>query len=126
MKQVVQYPNGETRVTIRYRGEAMNLHRYWDSGLLRRKVDSMEALVALLRDRYDQPPGPWSPAQTYGWTNESFALTRNFAYPPARVIDEGWEGRSWQVTQQQLDVAAGRLAAILEAVLANPASPEAD
>lgn len=108
---------GGNLVTIRYRGQEMNLHRYWDSGLLERKVDSLGELLTLLRERPDQAPGCWSPADTIAWTNESFALTRNFAYPATRTVDEAWEARSWQVTQQQLDAGSGRLAAILEWVL---------
>ncbi len=108
---------GGNLVTIRYRGVSMNLHWYWDNGLLEQRVGSMKELVELLRQRHDQPTRGWVPGDTYSWTNESFALTRNFGYPPTRTVDESWETRSWQVTQQQLDVASGRLAAILEAVL---------
>jgi hypothetical protein len=108
---------GGNDVTIRFRGVSMNLHRYWDAGLLERRVDTLAELLQILRDRPDQAPSLWSPADTYSWTNESFSLTRNFAYPTTRTIDEGFEKRSWQVTLQQLDVASGRLAAILEAVL---------
>lgn len=115
---------GGNLVTIRYRGTSMNLHRYWDAGLLQQKVGSLEALTEMLRDRPDQAPGPWTPSDTYAWTNETFALTRNFGYPPVRVVDEGWEQRSWQVTLQQLDVASGRFAAVLESILGSGASTE--
>lgn len=108
---------GGNLVTIRYQGREMNLHRYWDSGLLDRQVGTLAELLALLRDRPNPSPESWSPADTIAWTNESFSLTRNFAYPPTHTVDEAWEARSWQVTQQQLDVASGRLAAILEWVL---------
>jgi len=108
---------GGNRVTIRYRGVAMNLHQYWDRNLLEAQVGSLRELTDLLRTRPDKAPGSWSPADTVAWTNESFSLMRNFAYPPVRTVDEGFEARSWQVVQQQLDVASGRLAAILEWVL---------
>jgi hypothetical protein len=108
---------GGNDITIRYRGEAMNLHRYWDSGVIRAQVDSLGELVDLLRARHDQAPEGWRTGDTALWTNESFALTRNFAYPPTHTVDETFEKRSWQVIQQQLDAASGRLAAILEATL---------
>lgn len=108
---------GGNLITVRYRGEAMKLHHYWDAGLINRQVGSLDELLVILRERPDQAPSGWSPLETYGWTNESFALARNFAYPPVRTIDEGFEKRSWQVTLQQLDAGSGRLAAILESVL---------
>ncbi len=108
---------GGNLVTVRYRGQPMKLHWYWDGGLIQARTASLQELVDLLRARHDQPPRGWTPGDTLAWTNESFALTRNFAYPPVRTIDENFEKRSWQVVQQQLDVASGRLAAILEQVL---------
>lgn len=108
---------GGSLITIRYRGEAMTLHEYWDAGLINGQVDSLDELLVILRNRTDQAPGAWSPLDTYGWTNESFALARNFAYPPVRTIDADFEKRSWQVTLQQLDAGSGRLAAILKSVL---------
>jgi len=108
---------GGNLITIRYRGDSMNLHRYWDSGLIDSQVDSLDELLSILRDRPNQAPVGWQPGDTYAWTNESFALTRNFAYPPVRTVDEGFEERSWQVTLQQLDAGSGRLAAILESAL---------
>jgi len=114
---------GGNDVSVRYRGQSTNLHRYWDSGLIEQQVDSLGELLDLLRKRPDQAPTLWSPADTYAWTNESFSLMRNFAYPVSRTIDERFEERSWQVTLQQLDSASGRLAAILEVVLATEAPP---
>ncbi len=114
---------GGSKVTIRYRGESMSLHWYWDGGLLKHQVGSMGELTELLRVRKDQPPRRWAPTDTMAWTNETFALTRNFAYPVTRTVDEDFESRSWLVTQQQLDVAAGRLGVILETVLAPAQTP---
>ena len=118
---------GGNDVTIRYRGQEMNLHRYWDSGVIETKTETLADLLELLRDRPHQAVGSWQPADTYAWTNESWSLTRNFAYPPTHTVDEGFETRSWNVMQQQLDVGAARLAAILEWVLAVPeAAPPAE
>ncbi len=39
---------GGNDITIRYRGEAMNLHRYWDSGVIRAQVDSLVVVVGVL------------------------------------------------------------------------------
>jgi hypothetical protein len=110
---------GGNDITIRYRGESMNLHTYWDAGVIGQHVETLAELVDLLRARPDRAPETWQPGDTRLWTNESFALTRNFAYPATRTVDETFEKRSWQVIQQQLDAAAGRLAVILEVTLGN-------
>ncbi len=115
---------GGNLITVRFRGDSMNLHRYWDSGLISAQVDTLDELLTVLRKRPDQAPSGWQPGDTYAWTNESFALTRNFAYPPVRTIDEGFVERSWQVTLQQLDAGSGRLAAILEFALGEPVEIE--
>ena len=115
---------GGNDVSIRFRGVAMDLHRYWDAGLIGRRTDSLAELLQILRDRPDRATRSWSPADTHAWTNESFSLTRNFAYPTTRTIDEQFETRSWQVTQQQLDAGSSRLAAILEVVLAPAPGPD--
>lgn len=117
---------GGNRITIRYRGEEMNLHRYWDSAVIEAKTGTMAELVELLRQRPNQAVGSWQPADTAAWTNESWSLTRNFAYPATPTVDEAFETRSWNVMQQQLDVGAARLAAILEWVLAEPAATPAE
>lgn len=108
---------GGNDVTIRYLGQSMSLHRYWDTGIIEANTRSMAELVEILRERPNQRPGSWTPSDTIAWTNETFALLRNFGYPATNRVDEGFEQRSWQVAQQQLDVAAGRLTTILEWVL---------
>ncbi|MEE4175585.1 MAG: S1/P1 nuclease [Xanthomonadales bacterium] len=117
---------GGNDITIRYRAREMNLHRYWDSAVIEARTDTLAELVALLRERPHQAVGSWQPADTLAWTNESWSLTRNFAYPPTHTVDEGFETRSWNVMQQQLDVGAARLAAILEWVLVGAAEAPAD
>jgi hypothetical protein len=117
---------GGNDVTIRYRGQEVNLHRYWDSSVIEAKTETLAELVELLRKRPHQRVGSWQPADTYVWTNESWSLTRNFAYPPTHTVDEEFEQRSWNVMQQQMDVGAARLAAILEWVLVGPAETPAE
>ena len=108
---------GGNKVTVRYRGQEIKLHGYWDYGLIKQQVGSLDELLVRLRDRRHQAPQTWSPLDTYAWANESYSLMKNFAYPRSRTIDKAFEQRSWQVTEQQLDVAAARLAVILDWVL---------
>jgi hypothetical protein len=108
---------GGKLVSVYYLGQRTNLHQFWDIDLITVHAPIWQELQVRLQERPDQKTGRWSPGDIGGWTNEAFTFTRNFAYPSEREVDATFEARSWQVVQQQLDTAAGRLAAILESLL---------
>lgn len=108
---------GGNLVTIDLNGETMNLHAFWDHALPERHADGWPGLVVLLRQRPNPPARGWNASELLAWTNETFSITRNFAYPRTRDVDPVFERRSWQVALQQMDMAAVRLAAILDAEL---------
>jgi len=109
---------GGNLVTVRFRGDAMNLHAFWDHALPAAHASGWRDLVSTLRKRPNPSATRWNAAELAGWTNETFSLTRNFAYPPTRQIDNAFARRGWQVALQQMDMAAERLALILETELA--------
>lgn len=114
---------GGNTVEVEYRGESLNLHRFWDSALV---ADRLAA------------GGPWQPAsdpeggtcgppvwgreQVACWTEESHALASTVAYPPATVITDSFAEASWAVVREQWSKAAQRLALVLETVLGRPAA----
>lgn len=113
---------GGNEVDVEYRGETFDLHEFWDSVLAQeRYADSGRSLQVA--------PGipPWRPEQVAAWTDESQALARSAAYPPDFIdgmeIDDAFADRSWDLSLAQWRTAAGRLAAILDVVLA-PAAPD--
>lgn len=114
---------GGNLVTVRYQGGDMKLHWFWDGGLIDTRVDDWQQLADLLRARRNLAEPAWSPAQVTAWANESHAFTRHSAYPQQREIDAGFEAHAWQVVLHQLDMAATRLAGLLEAVLADAVDP---
>lgn len=111
---------GGSLIDIRYQGQRLNLHEWWDGTALEQHSGSWQELVALLRKRPQQKrPQSWSTGDITPWINETLSFTRNFAYPEDYAIDPVFARRSWQVTQQQLDMAAGRLASVLDASMKN-------
>ena len=109
---------GGNRVDIEYRGERSNLHRFWDSMLAAERLSETGRQAAVVDDSVIGPAsGSWRPADVVAWTEESHALAATRAYPPERVIDEAFADASWDLIRRQWELAAGRLAAILNSVL---------
>jgi len=112
---------GGSRVTVVYAGERLDLHTLWDQRLIDHHTPVWQELAEMLAKRPGQDTFPrWQPGEVEAWTNETYSLMRQFAYPPQHEIDDAWAGRAWQVIQNQLDTAAGRLASLLDAVLNAP------
>ncbi len=63
----------------------------------------------------------WNPAEVKAWTEDSHALAAEFAYPEGKVIDEAFALQSWEITVSQWQLAAERLARILNATLGESA-----
>jgi hypothetical protein len=109
---------GGNNVQVEYRGEEMNLHRFWDAGVVRTHLrDESEMVDWLTAAGARVAAQDWKPGDVVEWTNESHALAAGSAYPAGRVIDDAFADRSWSVTVVQWERAAGRLAQVLNAVL---------
>ena len=129
---------GGNTVMVEYRGEEMNLHRFWDSGLVRTRLQDEGEMVSWLTAVGARAAAQdWKPGDVVAWTDESHALAARFAYPTDSVIDEAFADRGWSITVVQWERAAGRLAQVLNAVLGEsevvlepgsevPGDPEAD
>jgi hypothetical protein len=112
---------GGNQVYVDYRGETYDLHEFWDGALAQERYAGSGPLSAA-------PDIPaWRPEQVAAWTDESHALAETVAYPPDFVdgmeIDDDFADRSWALSLAQWQTAAGRLAAILDVVLA-PTAPK--
>ncbi|KAA9130557.1 S1/P1 nuclease [Marinihelvus fidelis] len=110
---------GGNLVSVRYRGEKLNLHAFWDHALPEHFSDGWRGLADTLEARPNTGARAWNTAELIAWTNETFSVTRNFAYPPSRDINDAFAQRSWQVTLQQMDMAAERLTLVLNSELGN-------
>lgn len=115
---------GGNRVEVEYRGERINLHRFWDSVLANERLaGTSSGMNPLGRSTGHKTPGNWNPADVVAWTEESHALAAARAYPPTPVIDDAFADASWALIQQQWRKAAARLALILNTVLIDKAGP---
>jgi hypothetical protein len=109
---------GANRVIVQFRGQSVNLHQYWDRAMIRAFLEEGVAWERpFTASRWTLPADRWTTSSVMAWTDESHALAGSHAYPPQAVISEDFTRRSWQVTREQLQKAAWRLALILNAVL---------
>jgi hypothetical protein len=116
---------GGNQVTVQYRGKRYNLHRFWDSGLVSERLSVAGGEVPVSDEPRSVGSTPWNPADVVAWTEESHAIAIAHAYPPGEVISEAFAEASWGIVLAQWHKAAARLAAILEAVLAEePPAPQ--
>lgn len=105
---------GANRVDVTFKGEKMNLHSFWDFSLVNEHAGGWLGMVALLSEQpLKQAPADFTDDMVNQWTNESHALAMSGGYPPARNIDEAFALQSWVLTQQQVGLAANRLASII-------------
>jgi len=103
---------------IVFKGEQLNLHRFWDSVLINQYADSWQNLLELLNTKpVVQADANWSPEMVDGWTNSSHQLSSEKVYPATEKIDEAYVKKSWVIAQQQLRLAASRLALIINTQL---------
>lgn len=105
---------GANRVQVTFRGEDMNLHSFWDYSLVNEHAGGWQELVAMLSaEPLGQAPSDFTEDMVNQWTSESHALATFKGYPPSPDIDPGFALRSWILAQQQVSLAANRLAMII-------------
>ncbi len=109
---------GGNDVEVEYRGERLNLLRFWESA---RAADRRPAgddwLPAAVPEHGDRGTALWDPVMVIRWTEESHALASAVAYPPEPNISDAFADRSWSVIREQWSKASDRLALILDAAL---------
>ncbi len=109
---------GGNTVTVRYRDKTINMHRLWDSTIVRFWNLNDTSLAQLLEvdiERHDA----WSKDSVEVWIAESAAL-RDQIYPKGRSIDTDYLTRWSPAAKQRLSQAGVRSAAWLSKVLAQP------
>ena len=97
-----------------------NLHRLWDSDLLRDTGLDEAAHLARLRALPLVIPRdtPVLPPRADAWAEASCAIAlRDGLYPPRAKLDPGYAARWMPTVDQQLRIAGSRLAAVLNAAL---------
>jgi len=109
---------GGNDINVKYKGEEMNLHRFWDSGLISEQAGSWQYLVGKTASfPAIQADSDWSPEKVEEWTSESHQLAERAAYPSKKKIKDSFEKQSWEHIHQQIALAASRLALIINTEL---------
>lgn len=132
---------GANLVPVIYRGETLNLHRYWDNEILdpHRERYSAAGLAAILHHRHsDAERDQWAAEfDVRAWVVEARAYLFNGLYPLPRrdhgtdeedavmVLDESYREVWLPVAERQLARAGARLAAGLNALFETGTSPYA-
>lgn len=110
---------GGNTVHIEYQGEDWNLHQFWDSVLVRERLENEGCLIGqLAKAGRAEAASDFDVNHPAAWTEQSHAIALEHAYPAGRVIQPAFADRSWIITVQAWERAAGRLAQVLNAVLA--------
>jgi len=111
---------GGNRVQIEFRGERINLHRFWDGALAADRLgsgyraDGESGGQATDRPADACPGRAWRPDLVDCWTDESHVLAAAVAYPPGRVVSAAFADQSWSIVREQWWRAADRLALLLD------------
>lgn len=109
---------GGNDVEVKFEGKEMNLHRFWDSGLINDRAGSWQFLVG------QTTPFPattadsgWTQDTVNDWTSESHQLAERAAYPHRKKIKNSFADQSWEHIKRQIALAASRLALVINAEL---------
>jgi hypothetical protein len=109
---------GGNLVEVSYRGEAMDLHQFWDRALIRENLEpNGNWQKPASAGNYLLSGMPWNPVETDAWTDESHRLVSEAAYPPGEFIQADFAEKGWLLIRQQWLKAGERLARILNAAV---------
>ncbi len=109
---------GGNAYQVRFGGKGTNLHRVWDSGMLRTRGMNWHQYADFLAAEGPvtlppAAPGLGAPAQ---WAEESCRITRHI-YPRGHRINAAYVRRELPVAERRLREAGARLAAVLNRIL---------
>lgn len=112
---------GGNDVDVRFFGSRANLHRVWDSLMLKRHNDDWRTFAATLRAEItDASRAEWGSQDPVRWAQESYGYVRTTAYAYDDPFDLGtnYQNRNLPVVMLRLKQAGVRIAAVLNDVFA--------
>ena len=115
------HDKGGNNLQVRYAGRGSNLHALWDSGMLSsRHWNNTDYLQHLL----ELPAPSLNPDQPQQWAENSCRIAiAEGVYPQRRQIAAAYVQQHLPQIEQQLRLAGEHLGALLNQLLAGPASP---
>jgi hypothetical protein len=108
---------GGNKYQVQFEGHGSNLHRVWDSGLLKTRGLDWQAYASRLDAEGPLPP-PIAPLDDpYAqWAEQSCRITRDI-YPSKHKIGPAYVEAELPVAEHQLRLAGQRLAGVLDTAL---------
>ncbi|HEV2538403.1 MAG TPA: S1/P1 nuclease [Frateuria sp.] len=107
---------GGNTYQVQFEGKGSNLHRVWDSGLLRSRALAWQDYARQLDARGPVALPPASAAPYAAWAEESCRLTRDI-YPDGHTIGAPYVQAELPLAERRLREAGRRLAALLNRTL---------
>ncbi len=107
---------GGNDIKVEFFGDRTNLHRVWDTLILRRAKKSWREHVGELRKAIsDQQRKRWTDSKPEDWATESYGLAVEYAYKVPRdgALGEAYFERCLPIVERRLQQAGVRLAAAL-------------
>jgi len=118
MHNAFGYDRGGNDYELEYNGAVTDLHTLWDHDFIERFHPSWpeytDQLAALMPPKLT---GAWSPSLVHAWSDESRAHAKTRMYPDKPQISADYEQKALLFIDQQLRLAASRMAWILNSVL---------
>lgn len=112
---------GGNDIKVEFFHDRTNLHRVWDSGLLRRTKKPWQEYARELHERItDKQLTAWRQGRPSEWATESYKLALSHAYkfPPDGVLGEEYLERNLPIVEKRLCIAGVRLAYVLNRIMA--------
>ena len=107
---------GGNTYQVRFEGKGSNLHRVWDSGMLRTRGLDWRDYARQLEARGPVAPPLADPAPFVAWAEESCRLSRDI-YPDGHTVGAGYVEAERPLAERRLREAGSRLAALLNRTL---------
>jgi len=115
---------GGNDIKVEFFHDRTNLHKVWDSGLLRRSKKRWRDHAKELRERITpEQARTWGESRNPSdWATESYRLALSHAYeiPKDGRIEAEYYDRNIPVIEERLQIAGVRLASLLNAILTGP------
>ena len=114
---------GGNKVRLEYEGERTNLHRLWDSDILKSRYGKRADWRTIGKRLHEEAQQEFTDQQLrtepLQWANESRRITANIydELPDTRVIDTGYVEKNYPVMEMRLKLAGMRLARYLDGLV---------
>jgi nuclease S1 len=111
---------GGVDISVSYRGEATNLHYFWDTNLVELETETEEEVAKRFAENLTEEERlKWQAGDPIQWTNESLMLARSYAYHTGSAVElsDDYVEKARPIVRIRLVQAGLRLASLLNSAL---------